>query len=174
VQQPAGVILARINASVTRLSMSPYSICVSSVVPGACGGQSLTNEGPMNTSVPAQEEMEPRRIVWWHYERGEQETTSCLACCLGGEYLFRPFASAGAGDVCRFADAADLLNRHAAIERQLFAAGWHLVRFMHQPAEIPAALRSPTDLPTRYTIVDGRLQPSHIVRVIQNSHAPQS
>jgi hypothetical protein len=88
--------------------------------------------------------------------------------------VFRLFASSGADEIRRFASAADLLNCHVSIERQLFAAGWHLVRFMHQPAEIPAALRSPTDLPTRYTIVDGRLQPSHIVRVIQNSHAPQS
>src|SRR5918995_917048 len=76
---------------------------------------------PMNTSVRPQEE------------------TRCTACCLGRGYQFRLFASAGPAEVRRFASAADLLSHHAWIERQLFAAGWHLVRFTHQGDGIPRA-----------------------------------
>jgi hypothetical protein len=109
----------------------------------------------MNTSVPAQQDVEPRgslgwrqlprprarsgRWISWHYGRGEREETSCTACCLGCGYLFRRFVSAGPEEVRRFASAAALLNRHASIERQLFAAGWHLVRFTHHLADIPGA-----------------------------------
>jgi hypothetical protein len=109
----------------------------------------------MNTPVPAQQDVEPRRpLGWrqlpgprarrsrwisWHYGRGDREETSCTACCLGRGYLFRRFASAGPEEVRRFANAADLLNRHASIERQLFAAGWHLVRFTHHLTDIPRA-----------------------------------
>src|ERR671911_1148321 len=109
---------------------------------------------PMNTSVRPQEETRRsfpydqlpgprarsgRRAIWWHYGRGEREETSCTACCLGRGYQFRLFASAGPDEVGRFASAADLLSHHAWIERQLFAAGWHLVRFTHQGDGIPRA-----------------------------------
>jgi hypothetical protein len=73
-----------------------------------------------------------RRTISWHYGRGEWEETSCTACCVGRGYQFRLLASAGSDEVRRFASAADLLNHHAWIERQLFAAGWHLVRFTHE------------------------------------------
>src|SRR5919112_2699696 len=77
--------------------------------------------------------------IWWHYGRGEREQTSCTACCLGRGYQLRLFASGGTGEARRFASAADLLNRHAWIERQLFAAGWHLVRFTHEARGDPRA-----------------------------------
>jgi hypothetical protein len=89
--------------------------------------------------VPGPRARSGRRTIWWHYGRGEREETSCTACRFGRGYQFRLFASAGPDEVRRFASAADLLGHHAWIEQQLFAAGWHLVRFTHQAAGIPRA-----------------------------------
>jgi hypothetical protein len=106
-----------------------------------------TIEAPMNTSCQSQGKPGgsfpclpppgPRapagtRTVSWHYGRGERDEASCTACCLGRGYQFRLFASARPDEVRFFASAADLLSHHAWIERQLLAAGWHLVRFTHQ------------------------------------------
>ena len=70
--------------------------------------------------------------IWWHYGRGERETMSCAGYPLGRGYQLRLVAPGGHDDVRRFASAVALLNRHALIERELIADGWHLVRFTHQ------------------------------------------
>jgi hypothetical protein len=108
----------------------------------------------MNSSVRSQEEARRpspchqlprprarggRGIISWHYRRGEWEEASCTACRLGRGYQLRLLASAGSDKVRRFASAADLLNHHAWTERQLFAAGWQLVRFTHQADGIQGA-----------------------------------
>ena len=109
-----------------------------------------------------------KRTVSWHYGRGEREEASCAACCLGRGYQFRLFASAGPDEVHRFASAADLLRHHAWIERHLFAAGWHLVRFTHQADGIRLrAGAEPPNLPPCDTVVNGRLHPPATVRVVQ-------
>src|SRR5688572_23881776 len=73
-----------------------------------------------------------RQPLRWHYRRGEREEADCFAYRVGREYRLRVVASEGKAEVHRCASAETLLDRHAVIERELTAAGWHFVRLTHQ------------------------------------------